>query len=298
MKTSFPRLLIVSALVLSIAVPSSFAQRKLGTKKGPTSKIFVAEINGDTQIQSGEKIYTAKQATAFDAPGTVIETKANSHNAIVYSNGTGMFVDENTRVEIGTFVQEPFQPDRDATLDQPYEPSVSNSNVYVPHGAVGICTSRLVSGSLMLYATPHGSINIRGGKVSIESRADETYIDLLDGDVTVRSNGKDVGGQILRPGERAIIKPSAIPGGEPSITIQPIPQDSLKVSDERVEMACNAKKTVTFAAIDRPSGQTGDAGNEAAGAEGDPDQEIVAKPTVPGTPPTNIVISPDRLPGT
>jgi hypothetical protein len=296
MKTHLSRLLIVSALALSIAVPSSFAQRSLGKKKGPTSKIYVAESNGDTQIQSGEKIYTARQATAFDAPGTVIETKANSHNAIVYSNGTGMFVDENTRVEIGRFVQEPFKPERDATLDQPYEPSISQSNVYVPHGAIGICTSRLVSGSSMLYATPHGAVNIRGGKVAIESRPDETYIDLLEGDVTVRSTGKDVGGQILRPGERAVIRPSAIPGAEPSITIMPIPQESMKVDDERVEMACNAKKTVTFAAIDRPSGQTGDAGNEAAGA--DADQEIVAKPTVPGNPPTNIVVSPDRLPGT
>jgi hypothetical protein len=301
MKTHLTRLLLVSALVLGVAVPTSLAQRSLGKKKGPTSKIFVAESTGDSQIQSGEKIYTARQSTAFDAPGTVIETKANSHNAIVYSNGTGMFVDENTRVEIGRFVQEPFQPDRDATLDQPYEPSVSQSNVYVPHGAIGICTSRLVSGSSMLYSTPHGSVNIRGGKVSIESHANETYIDLLEGDVTVRSSGKDVGGQILRPGERAIIQPPAGPGLEPTITIQPIPKESLKVADERTEMACNAKKTVTFEAIDRPAGQEGAApstpGDEAAGADA-PDQDIVAKPTVPSQPPTNVVVSPDRLPGT
>ncbi len=301
MKTNLSRLLLASALALVVAVPSSFAQRSLGKKKGPTSKLFVAESTGDSQIQSGEKIYTARQSTAFDAPGTVIETKANSHNAIVYSNGTGMFVDENTRVEIGRFVQEPFQPNRDATLDQPYEPSVSQSNVYVPHGAIGICTSRLVSGSSMVYSTPHGSVNIRGGKVSIESHANETYIDLLEGDVTVRSGGKDVGGQILRPGERAVIQPPASPGAEPVITIQPIPKESLQAADERTEMACNAKKTVTFEAIDRPPGQAGNApagpGNEAAGAD-NPDQDIVAKPTVPSQPPTNIVISPDRLPGT
>lgn len=294
MKTNLTRLFLISALVLSVAVPSSFAQRQLGKKKGPTSKIFVAEAEGESQIQNGEKIYTARQSTAFDAPGTVIETKANSHNAIVYSNGTGMFVDENTRVEIGRFVQEPFQPNRDASLDQPYEPSVSQSNVYVPHGAVGICTSRLISGSSMLYTTPHGAVNIRGGKVSIESHADETYVDLLEGDVTVRSAGRDVGGQILRAGERAIIRPPASPGLEPTITIQQIPQEAMKISDERVEMACNAKRTVTWDAIDR---QTDAAGNEAAGAD-DPGQDVVARPTVPVTPPNNIVISPDRLPGT
>lgn len=296
LKTNLTRLLLVSSLVLSVAVPSSFAQRQLGKKKGPTSKLYVAESSGDSVIQSGDKIYTTKQATAFDAPGTIIETKAGSHNAIVYSNGTGMFVDENTRVEIGRFVQEPFKPERDATLDQPYEPSISQSNVYVPHGAVGICTSRLVSGSSMLYSTPHGSVNIRGGKVAIESHAGETYIDLIEGDVTVRSGGKDVGGQILRTGERAIVKPPGGPGLESTITIQPIPDDAKKVDDERVEMACNAKKTVTFEALDRKAGEAG--GGEAAAGADNSDQDIVAKPTVPGNPPTNIVVSPDRLPGT
>ncbi len=302
MKTNLTRLLFVCALALLVAAPTSFAQRQLGKKKGPVGKLYVAEAVGDSQIQSGEKIYTARQATAFDAPGTVIETKANSHNAIVYSNGTGMFVDENTRVEIGRFVQEPFRSDRDATLDQPYEPSVSQSNVYVPHGAIGICTNRLVSGSSMLYSTPHAAINIRGGKMAIESLPNETYVDLLEGDLTVRSNGRDVGGQLLRPGERAIIQPPPGPGLEPIITIQPIPREALKIDDERVEMACNAKKTVTFEAIDRqtpenPGESAGAApGDEAAGAA--PDQEIVAKPTVPANPPTNVVVSPDRLPGT
>lgn len=303
MKTNLLRLFAASALALLVAAPSALAQRQLGKKKGPTSKVYVAETKGDSQIQNGDKIYTARQATAFDAPGTVIETKANSHNAIVYSNGTGMFVDENTRVEIDRFVQEPFKPERNSTVDTPYEPSVSQSSVHVSHGAVGLCTNQLISGSSMLYSTPLAGINIRGGKVVIESHADETYVDLLEGDLTVRNaGGRDVGGQLLRPGERAIIRPAAGPGLEPSITIQPIPQEARKVDDERVEMACNAKKSVTFEAIEQRAGENpeqaggGNGGDEAAGAESD--QEIVAKPTVPQDPPTNIVISPDRLPGT
>ncbi|MSU46417.1 MAG: hypothetical protein EXS42_04660 [Lacunisphaera sp.] len=80
--------------------PNAFAQRQLGKKKGPTSKLYVAETRGETQIQTGGKIYAARQATAFDAPGTVIETKDDSHNAFVYSNGIGMFIDQNTRVAV------------------------------------------------------------------------------------------------------------------------------------------------------------------------------------------------------
>jgi hypothetical protein len=312
MKIQFARLLLLSVTALAVAAPSAFAQRQLGKKKGPTSKIYLAEAVGDSQIQTGEKIYTARQATAFDAPGTVIETTANSHNAFVYSNGTGLFVDQNTRVEIDRFVQEPFRPNRNATADAPYEPSISQSDVHVSHGAVGVCTSQLVSGSSMAYSTPQASVNIRGGKVSIETNADETIIDLLDGDITVRGGSKDIGGQILRPGERAVVR--AAPAGlPPTITISRIPPEALQASDERVSVACNAKKTVTFEVIEKkaeegldgPAETPADAGNpagtpsDAAGADTDEDgQEIVAKPTVPSETPTNIVISPDRLPGT
>ncbi|AOS46301.1 hypothetical protein Verru16b_03402 [Lacunisphaera limnophila] len=327
MKTNLPHLLVFCALSALVAAPVALAQRSLGKKKGPTSKLYLAETVGESQIQNGDKIYTARQATAFDAPGTVIETKAGAHNALVYSNGTGMFVDENTRVEIDRFVQEPFRPDRDnQRLDTPIEPSISQSQVHVATGAVGICTSQLISGSSMNYSTPHGNVNIRGGRVSIETSDDVTFVDLLDGDVTVRgSGGRDVGGQILRAGERATITPSRT-GGQPTITVGPIPQAAQQAADNRTETACNAKKTVTFDVIEKKAeqgldvpeetpvtedpaapapppaeegtgnGETEAAGDEAAGAESD--QEIVVRPTVPEEPPTNIVISPDRLPGT
>jgi hypothetical protein len=290
MKTTTSRLLL-SALALLVFAPTGFAQRQLGKKKGPVAKIYVADTQGDAQIASGEKIYTLRQATAFDAPGTVIETKENAHNSIVYSNGTGMFVDENTRVEIESFVQQPFQPAGEDTLDTSHEPSMSQSNVFISHGAVGVCTNQLLSGSSMIYATPLGSVNIRGGKLVIESRGDETYIDLLEGDVTVHGSTKDVGGQILRAGERAVIRAG---GPNAGITIQPIPDEAKKKDDQRVSSACSARKSVTFEAI---ALSTEESEGEAAGAD-DPGQEIVARPTIPSEPPANIVISPDRLPGT
>jgi hypothetical protein len=309
MKTKYARILTLGLAAALGMAPSAFAQRQLGKKKGPTSKIYLAETTGESQIQTNDKIYTARQATAFDAPGTVIETTANSHNAFVYSNGTGLFVDQNTRVEIDRFVQEPFRPNRTTTADAPFEPSISQSDVHVAHGAVGVCTSQLVSGSSMLYSTPQASVNIRGGKVSIETNADETIIDLLDGDITVRGGSKDIGGQVLRPGERAVVR--AAPAGlPPSVTISRIPPEALQVSDERVSVACNAKKTVTFEIIEKKAAEGLDASatdtpavagttpsaDNTGGGEG-ADQEIAVKPTVPSETPTNIVISPDRLPG-
>jgi hypothetical protein len=291
MKTLPFRLLLSAALALVVVVPSGYAQRQVGKNKGPVAKIYVADAQGEGQIQNGDKIYTLRQATAFDAPGTVIETKAGSHNSIVYSNGTGLFVDESTRVEIESFVQQPFQPTGEETLDANHEPSMSQSNVFLAHGAVAICTTQLLSGSSMIYATPFGSVNIRGGKLTIESRGDETYIDLLQGDVTVHAGAHDVGGQILRAGERAVIRGS---GPNAGITIQPIPDEAKQKDDLRVSSACAGRRSVTFEAI-AYSHENSD--GEAAGAD-DPTQQIVARPTIPSSPSGNIVISPDRLPGT
>lgn len=307
MKNNLSRPLLLLLAIASIGTSSLVAQRAEPTKRGPISKLYLAETKGETAIVNGDKIYTARQATAFEAPGTVIVTKEEAHNALVYSNGTGLFVDQSTRVEVSRFQQQPFQPDYGQQLASRHEPSISQSSINLPYGAVGICTSRLISGSSMLYTTPHASVNIRDGKVVIESTPEGTIVDLLEGDVTVRSGDKDVGGQILRPGERAIIPPSAS-GQPPTITIQPIPREAMPVDDRRVEMACNARKSVTFDIIarraaeglDRPDDEQaggGDAGDEAAGAQGD-NQEIIANPTVPSNPPNQIVVSPDRLPGT
>jgi len=290
-----------SAIFVSLA-GSAHAQSK---SKGPVSKLFVAEATGESQIQSGDKVFTARQATAFEAPGTIIETKENSHNAFVYSNGTGLYVDENSRVEIDRFVQEPFNPDRNSTE---VEPSISQSEVFLTRGSVGICTSQLVSGSAMTYSTPHASINIRGRKLAVEVSAQETTVYLLEGDLTVRSsNPSDGGGMVLRAGEQAAIR-SRSAGMAPTITVGTISGSKAQALDGMVTVACNAKKTVSFEMIERkaeqgvdnpagddPSGSSSLAGT--AGSSGDTSgtQEVVARPTTPIQLPTTIVVSPSSL---
>lgn len=305
---SLARFAIVLTACAAVAVPSTFAQRQLGKKKGPTSKLYLAETVGEGEITHEGRKYSPKQATAFDAPGTVIETKDDSHQAFVYSNGTGMFVDADTRVEIDRFVQEPFRPDRNNTE---VEPSISQSDVFVARGQVGICTGQLVSGSTMNYATPHAAVNIRGGKLSIKTDGDATTVYLLEGDATVRTGSRDVGGALLRPGEQAVIRPGP-PGQPPSVTVGPIDRATAGNLDDKVNVACNAKKTVSFEAIEKkadttsleqsetppeegstPGSSTG--GGETPAAPDTPEQEIVARPTTPTTPPTNIVVSPDRI---
>jgi len=303
MKT-FLRLLVATLTLAVMAAPAAFAQRQLGKKKGPTSKLFLAEAVGDGNITTEGKSHTPKQATAFDAPGTVIETGKDSHQAFVYSNGTGMLVDENTRVEVDRFVQEPFRPDREKSTET--EPSISQSDVFVSRGQVNICTSQMVSGSTMNYSTPNASVNIRGGKVAVSTNGTESTIYLLDGDVTVRTGSKDTGGTLLRPGEKVTIRPGP-PGRPPVITVAPIEPNLMPALDDKVGAACAAKKTVSFETIEKKSEFGAEGEKQQAVTPGsapaappspdDPTQEIVVTPTTPAELPTNITVSPSALPG-
>ncbi len=301
------------ATMMTVAAPD-LPEGQPNLRKGPISKIYLAEIKGNTQIQNSGKIYTARQALAFNAPDSIFITKEESHVAAVYSNGTGLYIDQNTRAEIHQFTQEPFLPARDPESDLVREPSISHTEIYIRYGVVGICTSQLVAGSSMHYVTPDARITIRGGRLTIESNATGTTIDLLEGDITIHnSSNTDLGSQLLRAGERAFV-PSEQNGPSRKIAISAIPKADLKVGDDRTTLACTAKKSVTFEMIQKKSqrgledtsanpASTNDgsapenATNDGAANDSNTNQEIVAKPTVPNQLPINVVISPDRLPG-
>ncbi len=261
----------VLATVLLLPV---FAQAQ-GRKKNPTSKVYVADVNGSAQIDTGETIDDLSKRSVYTAQGTVIETKEDSTNAMVWSNGTGIYFDPSTRLEVKKFVQEPFTPNRN---DMEVEPSISNTETFLSRGTVGLCTSKLVAGSTMNYNTPHASIRIKGRKSVIEVTPEGTKVSLLEGDITVRGGEMDAGGQTLKPGQQAIISPAG------AIRIQAIPPAEMGAIDDKVTMACMARKTVYFDAKDKDeTGLPGDvtAFDETGAGE---EQEIevieVTQPTV------------------
>jgi len=305
-----------------VAAPSALAQRQLGKKRGPTSKMYIAEARGETIIRSGDRVYTAQQASAFDAPGTIIETKDNSQTALVYSNGVSMTIAANSRVEVKQFEQEPFEAGKELVSDSRAEPSTSQSEIHLSRGGVGISTSDFATGSTMVCTTPLGSINIRGGNISIKTTDDETIIDLLQGSATVFGGDSDSAGTTMQPGERIILRRPGI-DKPPVFFAMSIPVGDLAAANNLVAVAANARATVTFEVIERKAavgldapvvastsggtatgsatgtGSTGNGqvqGGDAAGtASDDTVQEIVAKPTVPAQLPNNIVVSPAKL---
>lgn len=273
---------LVALIALFALVAQTSAQ---GRKKNPTSKLYVAEVTGESQIDTGETIDPLTKRSVYSAQGTVIETQPDSTNALVFSNGTGIAFNPDTRLEVRKFVQEPFTPNR---RDMEVEPSISNTQAYLPRGTVGLCTSRMVAGSSMRYSTPHSRIRITARKAVIESTTEGTTISVLDGSVTAQSGDNDVGGQTIENGQQLFIPASGGP-----IQVRPIPQEQLQSIDDMVAIACMARKTVYFDSKE-------ETGNEVAafdGADGaDGSDDIVVEETTPPDINPNLTVSASRLP--
>ena len=271
--TPFALSLLASALVLTA---SSLSAQTLGKRSNPTSKLFVADLTGQSQIDNGEKIQALAKNDVREPEGSVIETKVNSTDSLVLSNGTAIYVSPETRFEVKRFLQEPFTPNRN---DLDVEPSPSQMMVQLTRGGIGLCTSKLLAGSNMTYTTPQATINIRGRRLMIETTENETRVSLLEGDVTVV--GADSGGsETLRGGQRAIVR-RATPTGPAVVTIEPISESENAKLDDLVSLACISRRTVFFESVP-PNGTNGNG-------------ELVAVRASPATAPTAFTVSPSRI---
>lgn len=324
LRFSLPRYsLVIGALAMMVAgfsVVHAADQKKKKDRKNPTSKVYFSDVSGEAEIDTGENVEDLEKRSVYNAEGTVIQTKkpkteedrTKYYSTMVYSNGTGAFFDADTRVEVRRFMQEPFTPNRN---DADVEPSISQTTAFVSKGAVGLCTSKLVAGSNMVYATQQGSVNIRGRKAVVEAAGNTTKISMLEGDSTVRSGPQDLGGHIVHAGEQAVIVQST--NGQPNqIQISKIPQEEASDLDQKVAMACMAKKTVYFDVREKTiTNQNIGGGSNQAGEEGSSGgvtafdgsggrtntntggttREIVPVEVVPSTLPTQFTVSPARL---
>ena len=272
---SFPLGAAFVAVVMAGAVSAPRLAAAIG---GLTSKLYVSDLKGQSDLNTSDTITPLTKKAVFDAQGATVITAVKSDNSMVYSNGTGIYLDANTRVAVKKFLQEPFTPNR---YDLEAEPSVSQTQAHISYGVVGLCTSRLAAGSNMVYTTPQALIDIRGNKLVIEVDNYETRISVIDGDVTVHAVSGDAG-QILHGGEEAVIRSDA--ADHSSIThVGQIPDDRKKFLDDRVSLACIARQTVYFEVVNRP------------GANGEATQEIEAAEVVPAEKPVDFTVSPSAL---
>jgi hypothetical protein len=272
----------LARLAFAFIVSVSFTQAQ-GGKRGPTSKLYVVEVNGSASIKTGSKIEPLTPKATYDADDIVIETTPGSTCVVVLSNGTAISMSSDSQLVIRRFTQEPFTPNR---VDLDLEPSISQTIAFLTRGAVALSTSNLVPGSTMIFSSRYSSVAIRGRKALIETDDTRMTVSLLEGAATIRDE-LIVGGETIRAGQQAVVtRVSSF--SPPVIVIQPIPTSDLKRIEDAVAVASMARTTVYFDATQR--------GGVAGGASGESDQEIVTVPVLPGTlSPPNTTVSPFRI---
>lgn len=275
-------LFLAAALLLAHSARAEDAKRK-----NPNSKLYIADVQGISSINTGDKIEDVTKRSVYSAEGAILETAPDSHNAIVLSNGAGISFDPDTRLEVNRFLQEPFSPNR---TDLEVEPSVSQTAAFLPRGTIGLCTSKMVAGSTMTYNTRHASIAIRGRKVVIETNDNVTIVSLLEGDVTVRGDLM-AGGESLKPGQQAIITRTSN-FEPPVITIQPIPEDQMSRLSDKVAIACMARKSVYFEVAERQNDSSDGVFNQTDSAGND---VLIPVEILPGALKPEITISPYKI---
>lgn len=303
---------LLSIITLGISIPILIpAHSRAADGPGPSGKIFVANLDGSGEIRQEGRIATLERRKAYEVNGAVIQTFAaegadrdfDGFSTMVFSNGTGIYLKPDTRLEVGSFTQDPFAPGRS---DMDAEPSISRTEVMLARGAIALCTSQLATGSTMVYNTSFGSVNLRGRQVVIETGEDYTRVAMLSGDGTVRvGNGNilDPAGQILEQGQQAVIR-AAGPGQSPTIQVEAIPRADREALEGMVMLACEAKRTVYFdvatvddslaAGADNTSDPAAGAGVSAFSDTSTPNQEIVANEVVPVNLPVQFTVSPAR----
>jgi hypothetical protein len=267
------RLLIAAAFCCLLTL-SARAQENI------PGKVYVAEISGSVTFVVDGKMFALKKGDSLPVQGARVETAAGAYVVLVYSNGTSICIDENTIVEIRRFVQNPFPPGLDTTVN---EPSISDTIGSITHGRVIITTNQLATGTSMVYLTPQSQVKIRSKEVVIEVEDRETRVALLTGHVTVTPQNAPPGalGQILRDGEMAVVANPPASSIDTPATVQVLPllQNVIDPLATKIAATERAQKIVVFETVSPPGGTA----------------SIVAKPVVPANLPVNLTVSPSTL---
>jgi hypothetical protein len=284
------RTLLSLAVAASVGGTSSHAQN---LTRNPTSKIYVADVEGESQVDAGKKISVLEKKAVYKGEGSTIETKPNSNASIVLSNGIGIYFDVATRTQIRGFMQAPFRPSR---TDMDDEPSISRTEMYIDHGVVGVSTGKMAAGSTLLFESTLATADVHGRQVVFQIGDNVTTISLLLGDATVRAGSMDSSHEV-NGGQQVIVRPGR-PGQANIVEIQAIPDGRLEGQREwlleRVLAADSARKLVYF-----EMQAVNESGDRVSPFDGDSPPgtklDIVPIPVIPANPPVEPTVSAANL---
>jgi len=256
------------------------------------SKLYAVDVEGEAYLENAGLITPLSAREIYVAQGSTIYTSEESTASLVISNGTGIFLSENTRMTVTRAAQEPFQGERSDMIN---EPSISNIQLEHEHGIMGICTSRLLAGTLLEVVTDESIVRIVDGKLVFERGPEGSSVTLVGGDATVQA------GQIWYEGEGRRLRVRhklffPADGSEPVET--ELSGTDLAAMEGIVTIACLARRGVYFDVLGDPIPSDVITTPDQADNPGD----IIGTPTTPGgpgggggAPPVTVDVSPANI---
>jgi len=219
------------------------AEAGFGQRPAPmfTSKLYVADTSGTAELISPTQIEALNRKSVHNAQGITISTQANSTNAIVFSNGTGVYFAGDTRMQVVKFQQNGFFPDR---VELENEPSVSAIEIFIPNGTLSVSTPRMTAGSSMTFTTPHSVVSLHGGTTIIEVDDFETRISVVEGSVTVGQHTTLSAGALLTHGMQAVAREQ--PDSSPYLSVQEIPVAARTFINQMADASQLTRQSVYF----------------------------------------------------
>jgi hypothetical protein len=186
----------------------------------PADQFYIAALNGTAQCTSHDQTFNLKQGDLLVARGAIIKTAADSNVSIVLGNETRLAVSQKTELKFDKFDQEAFKPNNNLDI----EPSNSQTVVLIRSGQMDIDTPQLLSGTTLVFETPHGAIALQnnqsgGQQSSLQVTDKQTVVQMITGLATVRPKGPDGAfvsiGYNLPTGQFAVVKPAL--GADPTL---------------------------------------------------------------------------------
>ena len=158
--------------LLGVLLGSLSATRSFGQEDGAFERggIILASVKEQVTIldPQGNPLAAEKvKAGALLTDGHSVETGEGAEAMLLFSNGTVVTVEENTKIKIDSFLQEPFEPGDKKLEDLKEEPSASTGLINLDVGSLVVQTKKLNKKSNFDITSPLGTAGIRGTQFGI-----------------------------------------------------------------------------------------------------------------------------------
>ena len=160
--------------------------------------------------------------------GHYAQAGAGGRMVILLSNGTLLTLKERTKMRIGTFEQEPFDPKGRKVSDLEGEPSVSQVEIELDWGDLVVKTKKLNKGSSLIITSATGTAGVRGTEFQIsENPGQGMQLDVTESTVAFTPPG----GQTIpvSQGQGVDVSSSGVVAPRP---VNPVVAESIAVTNQ------------------------------------------------------------------